>query len=109
MIKRDRYRYIVFIADEKLPGKNVFVKQFTSLFCELFGEKILAFSKILILEYLQGKGGILKVRRDFVHFARATIAFYNANNVTLKVVKITGTYKKARSILNSIQILSVKV
>jgi len=99
---KESYRYIVFISKSSMPkNKGDFQKALTSIFIELFGIKEYALSKLVVTEYIPGRGGIIKTRRESVHKAKTALVFYRNDKKPIRIVKVTGTLKKAKSILKS--------
>ncbi|GEM_PF-1105056 len=98
---REKFRYIVFISKSLPEDKDDFYKIIVSTLVELFGLRSLAFSRLTLVDYIPGRGGVIKVRREAIHIARTALAFYKNNKTPIRVIKIAGTLRKAKSILRS--------
>jgi len=92
---RERYRYLVLEVKDVEPASAADIIK--SIVLKYFG--IVGLSKVLpkLIEAYPSKGlAIVKVLADGVDLVRASMAL--SSNAPLRVVKVTGTERKARAI-----------
>lgn len=95
---KEAYRYVIVAA----KGVQNLEESLAKAVLELWGLWGLAQVGVGVVEVREREGlAILKVKREGLHLLRAAIAVYPAP--TVRVVKVTGTLRKAREILESMR------
>lgn len=93
---KDSYRYLIVASGEVRNLED----HLTKAVAELWGLRGLAEVGLSVVEVREREGlAIVRVKRGGLHLLRAAIAVYPVP--LARVVKVTGTLKKARKILES--------
>lgn len=96
---KDAYRYLIVAAKEVQNLEEYLAKAVI----ELWGLWGLAESGVSVVEVREREGlAIVKVKREGLHLLRAAIAVYPVSPA--RIIKVTGTLKKAREILESVRV-----
>ena len=103
---RERRRYVVFkiISDKKFTKKEV-EKALTSVIFRAIGLFGAVDSSYWLVKFYEDKQiGIIRVTNKYKDKLFACLAFFNeveGEKITLKLIKTTGTIKKADEIISS--------
>jgi len=109
MVKEKRNRYVIFriMSSEKLDlNKYQLLKIIFSSVLKLYGEVGASFIHINLIEYDANlQKGIIKCNHNALVMLRAALCIIheiNGKQAFFHIIKVTGTLKKAREILNSL-------
>ncbi len=102
-----RGRYLIFLVEPRLNyDKELVKKSIVESLTSLFGQNVLVSSGFKMVKYNSEKAaGIIKCNHLYVNHVRTAITLVNEINglkVAIRVIKVTGTCKKARRILESL-------
>ncbi len=100
MSARTRYRYLIFSIEGELPGRDRLEADILEGLTELFGVFGLSDVEPRLVIY-EGGRGVVRVNREGLVKFRAFVALQRGP-YRIRVVKVTGTLRKARAVLESL-------
>lgn len=101
---RERKRYIVFKVLSRLAVSEKRVEDYIKKQCLCFlGEKIVSEAGLLFIPDLFKKNvGVLRVSHKHVDEVKTCLALIKENEMIFQTIRVCGTLKKARKIINEV-------